>query len=480
MAPVLFRFCRDLRVEDHAGLARAAALGPIVPVLVLDDALIARLKYSSRRASFFCHAVESLDRALRERGSQLTVRRGPLVATLRALAKGAQAQGVVWSYSYDAQGIRDEAELQSAFEESGLRAIGVHDAPAVPPEETTAAKASPGDGYVALAPYAEVWRAAEMASYEAPLLLRFAQADLTNEPLPSPHEFGCTDTEERASAALASDQLRHFLEYDAPQYTEAVNVPAEDRTSRLSAHLSFGTIAARSIVRETQQRAENGLLLAEERASFRRFLRSLAQRDFFLQLAWYHCADEKRSLQEKMRTFPFAEKHAELESWKEGRTGYPLVDAGIRQLHQTGWMHPRVRSVAASFLCFDLGVDWRVGLQEWDRHLIEDDPALAIGNWQWVAGVGADLAAYPRIYNPIKQARRFDPHGKYVRHWIPELAHRPAVLLRSPEALALELPLYGSAGYPQPVLDHAREARAFLSSYNEFIGQAGVPQSSPR
>jgi deoxyribodipyrimidine photo-lyase len=132
-------------------------------------------------------------------------------------------------------------------------------------------------------------------------------------------------------------------------------------------------------------------------------------------------------------------------------------------------MHPRVRSIAASFLCFDLGVDWRVGLEEWDRHLIEDDPALAIGNWQWVAGVGADLAAYPRIYNPQKQARRFDPSGVYARRWIQELAHLPAGadLMRASTA-QIELPLYSGRSDPAPVIDHDRAAREFLAAYQRF------------
>ncbi|MDP9017444.1 MAG: FAD-binding domain-containing protein, partial [Candidatus Eremiobacteraeota bacterium] len=160
----------------------------------------------------------------------------------------------------------------------------------------------------------------------------------------------------------------------------------------------------------------------------------------------------------------------------------PLVDAGIRQLHATGWMHPRVRSIAASFLCFDLGVDWRVGMTEWDRHFIEDDPALSTGNWQWIAGVGADLAAYPRIYNPIKQAQRFDPLGIYVRRWIPELANRfNVVRLQGPTA-ALELPLFGANTYPEPVVDHEKAAREFLARYNSSsaIGRAASVRQSSR
>jgi deoxyribodipyrimidine photo-lyase len=177
-----------------------------------------------------------------------------------------------------------------------------------------------------------------------------------------------------------------------------------------------------------------------------------------------------------MRGFGFARSHPALEAWREGRTGYPLVDAGMRELLMTGWMHPRVRSVAASFLCFDLGVDWRVGRDAWDAELIEDDPALSTGNWQWTAGVGADLAQFPRIYNPRKQARAFDPAGSYVRRWIPELAGAPNAELFDASAQArrrqLALPLFGGAQYPPPVVDHETVARAFLARYADFARSA--------
>jgi len=205
-------------------------------------------------------------------------------------------------------------------------------------------------------------------------------------------------------------------------------------------------------------------------------LRSIALRDFFLQLSWYNPQTDREPLQEKMRDFPFARSHPALDAWRAGRTGYPLVDAGIRQLHATGWMHPRVRSIAASFLCFDLGVDWRVGLAEWERYLIEDEPALSIGNWQWVAGVGADLAAYPRIYNPRKQARRFDPNGVFAKTWIAELPHVPAASIGTPRlpTSQIELPLFAENAYPQPVVDHERAAREFLKRYQQFTGRRAV------
>jgi deoxyribodipyrimidine photo-lyase len=250
-------------------------------------------------------------------------------------------------------------------------------------------------------------------------------------------------------------------------------VPAEDGTSRLSAHLSFGAIAARTIVRAVQERLDDPFSITEQRLSFRLFLRTLAHRDFFLQLSWFNPETENESLQPKMRRFHWERSHAALEAWRSGSTGFPLVDAGIRQLHETGWMHPLVRAVAASVLCFDLGVDWRVGRDEWDRRLIEDDLAIATGNWQWIAGVGADMAQYPRIYNPERQRRRYDPSGAYVRRWVRELEHVPVETWRGRpiDSPQLRLALFDGATYAGAVVDHASAARAFLQRYREFVAR---------
>jgi deoxyribodipyrimidine photo-lyase len=435
---------------------------------------MARVGASPRRAAFYCACVAALDAALRERGSALIVRRGEAAKVLPKLAKAVDATAAGWCASYDRAGVDADERIQSALEEHGLRALRTHDAPAIPPEETAAARPSTGDGYRAFVPYFDLWRTLEVASFEAPLLLAFAPATLESEPLPFPAEFDSNaEPPQGAGPDAARAKFLAFLETDALQYASALAVPADDRTSHLSADLSFGTIAARTIVRETRRRMTDPFLLAEERSSLRSFLRSLAMRDFFLQLSWFNPQSDALPLQEKMREFRFASKHAALEAWRAGETGYPLVDAGIRQLRQTGWMHPRVRAIAASFLCFDLGVDWRVGRAEWDRHLIEDDPAISTGNWQWVAGVGADMAQYPRIYNPRKQARSFDPNGTYVRRYVPELAHLPAASIaapREPQA-QIELPLFSNAGYPQPVVEHERAAREFLARYASFRGE---------
>jgi deoxyribodipyrimidine photo-lyase len=467
VARAVFAFSRDLRLSDHAGLAAAARHGEVVPVHVIDPVSAARLRRSPRRAAYYCAAVRALDAALRERGSALIVRRGTPGPALRALARAVGAGVVGWSCGYDAKSLRRDRDLQSTLEEAGLRAVPVHDAPAVPPEDA-AATHSRGDGYRAFVPYHARWKT--LIPQEDAGTAAFASIEIASEPLPIPEEFGS-----QASAAgpigedAARAKLTAFLAGPALQYGVARNVPGDGETSRLGAPLSFGTIAAREVVRAAVARAADPFLLVEERTSLKLFLRSLAQRDFFLQLAWYNESLAEEPLQPKMRGFHFARTHPALDAWRSGRTGYPLIDAGIRELRATGWMHPRLRAIAASFLCFDLGVDWRIGRDEWDHYLIEDDPTLAAGNWQWVAGVGADLAAYPRIYNPLKQARRFDPAASYVRRWIPELAGLPdAAILEPAEARRrrqLELPLFGGSSYPDPVVDHETVARAFLERY---------------
>ncbi len=467
---VLFRFTKDLRLDDHAGLAAAAARGAVVPLLVIDAETERALRSSPRRAAFFCAAVRSLAAELAERGGPLVVRRGPPEKILPALAAEIEAAGAAWSACYDAGGTERDARTQSALEERGFEALVVHDAPAVPPEESAAARTG-GRGYRAFAPYFDTWSALPIASYESPLLLQFAQPAVASEPLPAPEEFGSDEPEPPAGSAIARRAFEKFLHEDAAGYAFGVTAPADDRTSHLGAHLSFGTISARGIVQAVRARANEPFAMNEERLSLRLFLRSLAHRDFFLQLSWYHPATHDEPLQEKMRDFTWEGSHRALEAWRTGTTGHALVDAGIRQLHATGWMHPHVRAVAASWLCFDLGVDWRVGRDEWDRWLVEDDPALATGNWQWIAGVGADMAQYPRIYNPERQRRRYDPAGAYVRRWVPELRQVPldAWLGRRNPSAQLALALYDRDGYPAPAVDHAVAARAFLRRYREFV-----------
>ncbi len=465
----ILHFTRDLRLEDHAALAAAAIEARVVPVVILDPATSGRLRTSPRRAAYYCSAIAALDRAITARGGRLIVRRGRTASTLRALARAVGATSIVWSASYDSHGARVDRDVQAALEEAGLRATVVHDAPAVAPEETAIERR----GYRAFSAYFERWMQQDIVPYDT-VHAQLEAPEVSSEALPSPAEFGRSgELDEPVDGDAVRARFERFLESDILHYAISRNVPADGHTSQLAAALSFGVVAARSIVASVRNRRGDRLLLTEERISIDLFLRALAQRDFFLQLAHFYEALDDAPLQDKMRRFAFSRTHPALDAWRAGKTGYPLIDAGIRQLRATGWMHPRVRAIAASFLCFDLGVDWRVGREEWDHWLIEDEPALATGNWQWIAGVGADLAAYPRIYNPRTQSRRCDPMGRYIRRWIPELASRSDRALFEPgaelQSQQLALSLFGSDGYPTPVVDHDTVARAFLERYKREV-----------
>ena len=465
----IMHFTRDLRLDDHAGLAAAMRGTVVVPVVVIDPAATGHLRRSQRRAAYYCDALAALDRAISARGGRLIVRRGRTAATLRALARAVGAGTIVWSASYDAQGVRSDRDVQAALEESGVRVSIVHDAPAVSPEDTL----TDGRGYRSFSAYFERWAQIDVVPYDT-ASAEFARAQIPSEPLPVAAEFGSNSSVELDSDPEAvRRRFERYLESEVLHYGIAKNVPAEGHTSCIGAPLSFGTIGARSVVAAVRNRRDDRLLLTEERIALSVYLRALAQRDFFLQLAHYYEALDEAPLQQKMRRFQFSRSHPALDAWRAGRTGYPIVDAGVRQLRATGWMHPRVRSIAASFLCFDLGVDWRVGRDEWDQWLVEDEPALAQGNWQWIAGVGADLAAYPRIYNPLTQSRRCDPAGRYIRRWIPELAQRSDRAIFEPEIEArqaqLAFALFGKQSYPAPVVDHESAAREFLERYKREV-----------
>jgi len=468
----ILHFTRDLRLEDHAALAAAANETRVVPVVILDPATSSRLRSSPRRAAYYCSAIAALDRSITARGGRLIIRRGRTASTLRALARAVGATSIVWSASYDAHGARVDRDVQAALEEAGLRATVVHDAPAVTPEETGLERR----GYRSFPAYFERWMQQDIVPYDT-VDAQLAAPEVSSEALPIPAEFGrASALDEQVDGDVIRARFERFLESEILHYAVAKNVPADGQTSQLAAPLSFGIVAARSIVAAVRNRRADRLLLTEERISIDLFLRALSQRDFFLQLAYFYEALDDVPLQDKMRRFSFSRTHPALDAWRAGKTGYPLIDAGIRQLRATGWMHPRVRALAASFLCFDLGVDWRVGREEWDHWLVEDEPALATGNWQWIAGVGADLAAYPRIYNPRTQTRRCDPAGRYIRQWLPELASRsdralfePGADARSPQ---LALSLFGTDDYPAPVVEHDTAARAFLERYKREVSVA--------
>ena len=264
--------------------------------------------------------------------------------------------------------------------------------------------------------------------------------------------------------AIAREVLERFVREDLIGYARAIRTPAV-ATSGIGALLSYGLLSAREVVQSVRLRVEDPFILAEERASTELFLRAMARRDFYLLGA---AANEERAPEEAL----FSATHAGFEAWTQGRTGFPLVDAGMRELRATGSMHPAVRAVAASFCCFDLGVDWRRGMEAWEEHLVEDEPALAAGNWRTSAGLAADLH-FPRIYDPQRQFLRTDPQARYVRRWVPELGLlTDARQLRTERGAQGTLDLFQTQRYPAPILDHKERARNFLARYAQVRATA--------
>ncbi len=412
---------------DHAGFAEAARYGEIVPALVLDPLDDARLARNARRAEYYAGAVASLERDLGAFEATLVVRRGSFETTILALAREAGAATITWCAAYDARSATRDRALRATLEAAGFRVAIVHDAPAVAPEVTAALRADEdGRGYRAFAAYEAVWAQAA----RAPIAGRFTFAahGLASDRSWQAHEHGdCGDESPDPTRALAA--FDRYLAGAVLGYPSALAIPAGEATARISAALSFGVLSARTLLARIDARARDPFLLTEEKLALAAFVRALVRRDFFLQLAWYFDETGDVALQPRMRNFPFALDHPALAAWRDGETGYPLVDAGIRQLHATGWMHPRARAVAASFCAFDLGVDWRVGRDMWDVHLVEDDGALR-------REIGSGLSASVPI------SRRFPASTIHANSYAKEIRAGPTFAGGFPNSHTSPMPIF--------------------------------------
>ncbi len=471
MTPTLLCFDRDLRLSDRALFAAIEPGTQIVPLLILDHRRSERLARSPRRAAYFCAAVAALDAELRHRGSQLLVRRAPLDVTIRSVARATGARLVAWSKRYDPAGAREDLRLQAIVEELGMRALSAHEAVALDPERI--AIDDEEAGFRSFNAFYRLWRAPESLRAPIDAAALFLPSVLPSEPLPLADEFGASRATGAVGERAARAELERFVNDHLVEYARAVRTPSLP-TSGLGVPLSFGLLSGREVVRSVRKRLEDPFLLAEERAGIERFLRAMARRDFLL------FAGNESALQPEERLFVRVSR--EFAAVLEARTGFPLVDAGMRELLATGTMHPAVRAVVASFCCFDLGLDWRVGMEAWERLLTEDEPALAIGNWRWSAGLRVDMH-FPRIIDPQRQFLRGDPQARYVRRWIPELALlSDARQLHAWHDRQLALDLFEIERYPRPMLDHRERAIAFLARYSQWrasMPPVSAPRSSP-
>jgi len=435
-------FRNDLRLDDNPAWAAATTEHDVVKPLFVIDPPAWDGAPAGRRTRLTAHLV-ALDDAIRARGGRLRFERGDPREIVAAVADGGP---VYWNDDVTPYATRRDAAVAERVD------ARIHHGRYVLPVGSVLT--NDGGPYRVFTPFHRTWAAKERPEWAEPGGAKIAtDAGETLEPVDS----------EPAGEDTARQRLEEFRKR-VESYPNERDLPAVTGTSRLSEDLRFGTIAPRTIERE----------IGTDTPGSAAFVRQLAWREFCAQLLQAFPDLGSTELRPEYRSMRWRRDDAAETAWKEGRTGFPIVDAGMRQLAATGWMHNRTRMLTASFLVKDLLIDWRVGERHFAALLHDYDPAQNAANWQWVAGTGADAASYFRVFNPVNQGRRFDPDGAYVRQWLPELAGLSGGQVHAPWELGpLELEAAGvtlGETYPLPLVHHAEARREAIEAYEEARG----------
>ncbi len=448
MKKSLVWFRRDLRLADNPAWAAATrSCDEVIPVFVIDPGLWDRV--APRKRALLAGNLRALDGSLAEQGGRLHVAHGDPEVVLPALVGRTGADHVHWNADYTPYAHRRDSTVASVVPSTAHHGQLVH-----PPGSILT---NTGSRYRVFTPFHRKWD-------ERPIPTTPQAADVT---IGSDPGTGIPDEAEPSippGEMAALDRLEDFAaRVDA--YDSERDRPDLDTTSRLSIDLKWGTLGPRTIIERlgahTQGRAA--------------FVRQLAWRDFYADLLDAMPQSVDSALRTEYRSIEWEDDPEGLEAWKAGSTGYPIVDAGMRQLLGEGWMHNRVRMIVASFLIKDLLIDWRLGERHFRRHLLDADVASNVGNWQWAAGTGADAAPYFRIFNPVSQSKKFDPGGHYIRRWVPELSLLDDSAIHEPwSAPPLELAAAGVVlgdSYPHPLIDHGFARERTLERFKRGLGR---------
>jgi deoxyribodipyrimidine photo-lyase len=435
---------RDLRLGDHPALHAAAAAGPVVALFVLDPNLLRPA--GAPRVAFLYRSLRALDADLRRCGGRLVVRRGDPAAVVPAVARDAGAAAVHASADFGPYGARRDAAVEAAA--AGVPLVRTGSPYAVAPGRITKQDGSPFKVYT---PFYRAWCRHGWPAPATDVADRVDwRTDVDGDEIPDDPPLPSSLELPPAGEAAARRAWDGYRRRGLAGYAEARNRPDRDATSHMSVYLKWGAIHPRT-------------LLADLGPDDEVFRRELGWREFYAAVLHHWPQSAREYFQPRLAAMPYADAPSDaLTAWQEGRTGYPIVDAGMRQLLGAGWMHNRVRMIVASFLVKDLHIEWRHGARHFMRHLVDGDLASNQHGWQWTAGTGTDPAPYFRIFNPVTQGQKFDPDGDYVRRWVPELrgiagraVHEPWVLAEPP------------AGYPARIVDHAVERKVSLARYEQ-------------
>jgi deoxyribodipyrimidine photo-lyase len=475
-APCIVWFRDDLRLSDHSALHAAAGTGrPVICLYVFDETLRqpgARPIGGAARW-WLAQSLRALHKDLAALGVPLLLRKGSAASIIPELAHESGAGAVLWNTIAQAPHLATERDVTEALHDLGIEAQTFAGDLLATPENV---RTKEGRGLRVFTPF---WRrvqamGAPPSPLPAPTHLR-AGPSLTGETVESlrleptrPDWAGGLRETWTPGESAAQTRLKNFLGHRLSGYTGDRDRPDRDSTSGLSPHLRFGEVSPRQIWHAAHFAAAEHPARASDAD---KFLSELGWREFCRHLLFDVPDLNTRNLQPSFDAFPWRHDEVALAAWQRGQTGYPIVDAGMRQLWHTGVMHNRVRMVVASFLVKHLLIDWREGEKWFWDTLVDADAGSNPANWQWVAGSGADAAPYFRVFNPVLQGEKFDPDGSYVRRWVPELAELPKKLIHQPwEAAPLEL---ASAGvtlgktYPQPIVDHRKGRERALKAYEK-------------
>jgi deoxyribodipyrimidine photo-lyase len=466
MSVAIHWFRRDLRLSDNTALNSAlSAHETVVPVYVASGWKGAHRWTGPGRQRFLCDALASLAGGIAGAGGRLVVRAGDAVEELVTLIRQTKATALYTNRDPDPFGREVEERLAFRTRELGVR---LHLFKDVAMHERDEVLTGSGLPFRVFTPYSRAWAKLDKAS-PVPSVTRMPVGPVLDSlPVPSLHHWGLEPDATSipvASEAAAALRLQRFLEGAVTRYSARRDFPAVDGTSRISQDLRFGLLSIRQVYAGAAALLRE--LGPEQGRGVQVYINELCWREFYFQVLWHapHVLEEEYS--PAYRGLPWRHNPGDFERWCHGQTGFPIVDAGMRELLATGFMHNRVRMITAMFLTKDLHQDWRAGERWFMQHLLDGEIASNNGGWQWSAGTGTDAAPYFRIQNPWTQSERFDPDAVYIKRWVPELRDVPAARLHQPPASGLRF----HWDYPLPMVDHGKERLVSLANYKAHLAK---------
>lgn len=426
----IFWFRRDLRLDDNIGLYHALNDSDnVLPIFIFDELILSQLPKDDARVSFIHDLLSGMQKKLQSNGKSLAIFHGKPLEIFRKLINENKISTVYTNHDYEPYARRRDLELYQLFKENGIEFKTSKDQAIFEKSEVVKDDGSP---YVVYTPYSKKWK----EKFTTTSIVHYESEQKLNNivehsyPFLSLEEIGFSFSTIKVPSFNVSDKL-------IDNYEATRNFPSVAGTSMLGAYLRFGAVSIRKMV-------ANALASKNET-----FLKELIWREFFMQILWHFPQTINKSFKEKYDRIEWNNNENDFKKWCEGKTGYPMVDAGMRELNTTGYMHNRVRMVVASFLCKHLLIDWRWGETYFAQKLLDYEQSSNVGNWQWAAGSGVDAAPYFRIFNPTEQIKKFDKDLKYIKKWVPEVE---------------------SFDYYKPIVDHKEARERCLKVYKEAVG----------